>query len=432
MNSKDINNQNKNDFEILRFIAKNPNISQRKLSKELGFSLGKLNYCLKMLQKKGLIKIQNFKKNKNKLKYLYILTPLGISKKTKLTISFIKNKISEYDKLIKEEASILENNNKLKEQVKEFGIGHNSSILNPQIEENKTRTKPLFKTIKVNIKRRTVIVDDVLSLHKGSPIPSWIELSIIDVCNRSCSFCPKSDPKVAPNTYQRMQMNLIDKLANELKEIKYKGSVVLCGYGEPMLHKEVNLICKKLSEVSYVEVVTNGDTLRPNQIRELYANNVNKLLISMYDGEHQIKKFNEMIEDSKVPKDFVILRDRWYDSKKDYGLKLTNRTGTINIGDQEEIGKYKKCFYPSYQFLIDWNGDIFLCPQDWQRRVTMGNMMQEHIFDIWTGKIMTKYRKDLIYGKRDNSPCTMCNAEGTVLGKNHANEWAKIYSRNLQ
>jgi len=432
MNNKDINNQNKNDFEILRFIAKNPSISQRKLSKELGISLGKLNYCIKLLQKKGLIKIQNFKKNKNKLRYLYILTPLGISKKTKLTISFIKNKISEYDKLIKEEASVLEKNNKLKEQVKDFGIGHNSSILNPQIEENKTRTKPLFKTIQVNIKRRTVIVDDVLSLHKSSPIPSWIELSIIDVCNRSCSFCPKSDPKVAPNTYQRMQMNLIDKLANELKEIKYKGSVVLCGYGEPMLHKEVNLICKKLSEVSYVEVVTNGDTLRPNQIRELYANNVNKLLISMYDGEHQIKKFNEMIEDSKVPKDFVILRDRWYDSKKDYGLKLTNRTGTINIGDQEEIGKYKKCFYPSYQFLIDWNGDIFLCPQDWQRRVTMGNMMQEHIFDIWTGKIMTKYRKDLIYGKRDNSPCTMCNAEGTVLGKNHANEWAKIYSRKLQ
>ena len=431
MNDKEKNKQNKDEFEILRTIAKKPDISQRKLSKELGFSLGKLNYCVKLLQKKGLIKIQNFKKGKKKLNYLYILTPQGISRKSKLAINFIKNKMSEYDKLIKEESNVLESNSKLKEQIKEFGIGHNSSILNPQIEENKTRTKPLFKTIQVNIKRRTVIVDDILSLHKGSPIPSWIELSIIDVCNRSCSFCPKSDPKVAPNTYQRMQMKLIDKLTEELKEIKYKGSVVLCGYGEPMLHKEINIICKKLSEVSYVEVVTNGDTLKPKQIKELYVNNVNKLLISMYDGEHQIQKFNEMIEESKVPKDFVILRDRWYDSKKDYGLKLTNRTGTINIGDQEEIGKYKKCFYPSYQFLIDWNGDVFLCPQDWQRRVTMGNMMQEHVFDIWTSKIMTKYRKDLIYGKRDNSPCTMCNAEGTVLGKNHANEWAKIYSNNL-
>ena len=107
---------------------------------------------------------------------------------------------------------------------------------------------------------------------------------------------------------------------------------------------------------------------------------------------------------------------------------MTNRTGTINIGIQEKVGTFTKCFYPSYQFLIDWNGDIFLCPQDWQRRVTMGNMMQEHIFDIWDGRIMKKYRKDLINGKRVNSPCTSCNAEGTILGKKHANAWAKHYN----
>lgn len=426
MNDKEKNKQNLDNLEILRTLSKKPNISQRKLSKELGFSLGKLNYCMKSLQEKGLIKIQNFRRNKKKLNYLYELTPQGLSKKTKLTISFLKRKMKEYDKLAKEESVIIESNQKLKSQISEFGIGHNS--YNSVIEENKTRTKPLFKTIEVNIKRRTVIVDDVLSKYKGSPIPSWIELSIIDVCNRSCSFCPKSDPKVAPDTYQKMQMNLINKLAQELKEIDYKGSVVLCGYGEPMLHKNINIISKKLSEVAYVEIVTNGDTLSSKQIKDLYINNVNKLLISMYDGEHQRKKFQEMVEQSKVPKDFVILRDRWYDEKKDYGLKLTNRGGTINVGDQEEVGKFKKCFYPSYQFLIDWNGDIFLCPQDWQRRVTMGNMMQEHIFDIWTNKIMTKYRKNLINGKRDDSPCSMCNAEGTILGKNHANEWAKVYS----
>ena len=426
MNDKEKNKQNLDNLEILRTLSKKPNISQRKLSKELGFSLGKLNYCMKSLQEKGLIKIQNFRRNKKKLNYLYELTPQGLSKKTKLTISFLKRKMKEYDKLAKEESVIIESNQKLKSQISEFGIGHNS--YNSVIEENKTRTKPLFKTIEVNIKRRTVIVDDVLSKYKGSPIPSWIELSIIDVCNRSCSFCQKSDPKVAPDTYQKMQMNLINKLAQELKEIDYKGSVVLCGYGEPMLHKNINIISKKLSEVAYVEIVTNGDTLSSKQIKDLYINNVNKLLISMYDGEHQRKKFQEMVEQSKVPKDFVILRDRWYDEKKDYGLKLTNRGGTINVGDQEEVGKFKKCFYPSYQFLIDWNGDIFLCPQDWQRRVTMGNMMQEHIFDIWTNKIMTKYRKNLINGKRDDSPCSMCNAEGTILGKNHANEWAKVYS----
>ena len=225
-----------------------------------------------------------------------------------------------------------------------------------------------------------------------------------------------------------MKMSLINKLTEELKEINYKGSVTLCGYGEPLLHKEVNLISKKLSEASLVEIVTNGDTLKPKQIKELYANNVNKLLISMYDGKHQIQKFKKMIEESGVPDGFVILRDRWYDATKDYGLKLTNRTGTINIGKQEEVGKYKKCFYPSYQFLIDWNGDVFLCPQDWQRRMTMGNIMQEHIFEIWTGKIMTKYRKNLMDGKRVDNPCTSCNAEGTILGKNHAKKWEEVYN----
>ncbi len=86
-------------FNILREIQKKPNSSQRELAKELGFSLGKLNYCLKALQNKGLIKIQNFKNNPKKINYLYILTPKGISTKTKLTINFMKRKMKEYDQL---------------------------------------------------------------------------------------------------------------------------------------------------------------------------------------------------------------------------------------------------------------------------------------------------------------------------------------------
>lgn len=89
-------------FDVLRQIQKNPNSSQRKLAKELGFSLGKLNYCLKALQEKGLVKIKSFKKNPNKLNYFYVLTPRGITEKTKLTINFMKTKMAEYDELKKE------------------------------------------------------------------------------------------------------------------------------------------------------------------------------------------------------------------------------------------------------------------------------------------------------------------------------------------
>ena len=188
---------------------------------------------------------------------------------------------------------------------------------------------------------------------------------------------------------------------------------------------------KKLAEASFVEIVTNGDTLKSDTINKLYNSNVNKLLISLYDGPDQVTKFKKMAKDAKVPEDFVILRDRWHGADKDYGLKLTNRTGTIDIGNQDSIGTFTYCNYPSYSVLIDWNGDVFLCPQDWQRKMTTGNIEKEDFFKIWTGSTISKFRKNLLEGNRCDKPCTECNAEGTVLGKNHASAWKKIYKTNI-
>ena len=95
-------NENSDHFDILRKIQKKPKTTQRELAEELGFSLGKLNYCLKALHAKGLIKMQNFKKNPKKINYIYVLTPKGIAEKTKLTINFMKRKMNEYDELKKE------------------------------------------------------------------------------------------------------------------------------------------------------------------------------------------------------------------------------------------------------------------------------------------------------------------------------------------
>jgi EPS-associated MarR family transcriptional regulator len=95
-------NNNQDLLNLLRIIRKQPKLSQRALARYLGFSLGKLNYCLKSLKIKGFVKIENFKKNPKKLNYFYILTPKGISKKTQLTINFMKRKMHEYDELKKE------------------------------------------------------------------------------------------------------------------------------------------------------------------------------------------------------------------------------------------------------------------------------------------------------------------------------------------
>ena len=89
-------------FNVLRKIQNKPESTQRELAEDLGFSLGKINYCLNALKFKGLVKISNFKKNPNKVGYIYILTPKGIAEKTKLTINFMKMKMKEYEELKKE------------------------------------------------------------------------------------------------------------------------------------------------------------------------------------------------------------------------------------------------------------------------------------------------------------------------------------------
>lgn len=95
---------NKQDYlNVMRKITNKPEASQRELAEELGFSLGKLNYCLQALKDKGLVKIKNFKKSQNKISHIqYVLTPKGISERTKLTLNFMKRKIKEYDELKKE------------------------------------------------------------------------------------------------------------------------------------------------------------------------------------------------------------------------------------------------------------------------------------------------------------------------------------------
>ena len=94
-------NDNQDQFNVLRKIQKKPESTQRELAKDLGFSLGKLNYCLRALNNKRLIKILNFKNNKNKISYIkkYVLTPKGIEFRINLTVEFMKRKIKEYDEL---------------------------------------------------------------------------------------------------------------------------------------------------------------------------------------------------------------------------------------------------------------------------------------------------------------------------------------------
>ncbi len=86
-------------FEVLRRLHQTPQISQRALAKDLGVGLGTINFCFQALVEKGLVKMQNFSQSKNKLRYVYLLTPAGVAEKSKLTAELLRRKVAKYEAL---------------------------------------------------------------------------------------------------------------------------------------------------------------------------------------------------------------------------------------------------------------------------------------------------------------------------------------------
>jgi EPS-associated MarR family transcriptional regulator len=89
-------------YKLLKLLEPNPQLSQREVAKELGISLGKVNYCLQALMDKGWIKAANFKNSKNKTAYMYLLTPRGFEEKARVTSRFLQMKVQEYEALREE------------------------------------------------------------------------------------------------------------------------------------------------------------------------------------------------------------------------------------------------------------------------------------------------------------------------------------------
>ena len=286
-----------------------------------------------------------------------------------------------------------------------------------------------IKTLNNNIKRKANVIDKEVYYFQSIPLMSWIEISPIDVCNRKCTFCPKSDNKLAPDTFNKMSVSTIKKLSTELDEIGFKGTIVFAGYGEPLLNKNIDEMVNIMSKNFNVEITTNGDPLTEKRINRLIDAGISKIVVSLYDGPHQIQKFKNLFYKSNAKTDHFILRDRWYNEDEGYGLMLTNRAGTLNLKNKNLPNNIeKKCFYAHYSMMIDWNGSVFLCTQDWQRKVSSGNINNEKIIDIWNSNILKKYRTQLSCGKRTENPCKSCNANGTLHGENSKKAWDKYYA----
>tara|TARA_Y100000401_G_C8318243_1_gene223776 strand:- start:1015 stop:1860 length:846 start_codon:yes stop_codon:yes gene_type:complete len=278
------------------------------------------------------------------------------------------------------------------------------------------------EAIKKNLKRKQDFINDIVVID-NFPLFNWIELNINEVCNRRCVFCPRSQGYPQENIH--MEVSQAEFIASEVKDLGFRGIVNISGTGEPLLTKHIHEIVKEFSDRGIkIEITTNGDKLKPKIIKRLYDAGLNQLVISMYDGPEQISHFKNLLtKECGIDPSLYSLRDRWYSEDEGFGLMYTNRSGSLE--NKNIHYKDNPCYYPSYTILLDLNGDVLLCPHDvFNKTVTFGNINKTPIFELWKSKKLMEYRQNLIKGNRCLTPCESCNAQGTLLGGEHAKLWS--------
>ncbi len=249
---------------------------------------------------------------------------------------------------------------------------------------------------------QTSTVIDVFTTLKN------VELNIIDSCNRVCDFCPHILEDYQYTT-GRANLHLFEILVDQLNEKNYSGSITICGFGEPLMHKQLSNIIKILRRsTARIELITNGELLTEEKMQEFFSNGLDFLSISVYE-ERFVKKIEKLV--SILKEDQFLVRDRWLGK-----IKIVDRKNIIN--KSIEVQKQSPCWLPSYKMIINYNGDVMLCCNDWTRTNNFGNILNNNLWNIWIDKLMYK-RKELLAGIR-NDVCSTCNIDGTDYGKDSA------------
>jgi radical SAM protein with 4Fe4S-binding SPASM domain len=184
-----------------------------------------------------------------------------------------------------------------------------------------------------------------------------------------------------------------------------------------------------------IEMVTNGDPVTINNLNRIYDAGLDTLLVSCYDGEHQIEEISSKVSQSKMPEEFVVFRKRWVGADKNFGISLSNRGGMMSsaVFSIESLDQPwdHPCYYPANTFFLDYTGDVLMCAHDWGKKAVVGDLNSESFYEIWTGKKFSNLRKKLLDGNRGFGPCKVCNVEGTRMGIEHAEAWLESYREGV-
>jgi radical SAM protein with 4Fe4S-binding SPASM domain len=283
--------------------------------------------------------------------------------------------------------------------------------------------------------RKNTIVRDKLRLIDGVPVFSIVEFNIAGLCNRSCTFCPVSDTSFYVKKNEFIDLQLYSKIMDDLKKINYAGKLLFSAFSEPLLHKGVfdliRISREKLPE-SRIEIVSNGDVLNLERLKKLFEAGLDTISLSLYDGPFQVEKFTEMRQAAGLGEKHVVLRRRYFDDGN-YGMTISNRTGLVDSNQYRdehenkinELPLKEACYYPFYMTLIDYNGDMLLCPHDWRKTKKIGNLAAEDFWDLWQNKYLSAVRKMLAAENRSFAPCKTCDVRGRVIGQDSFDAWIR-------
>ena len=274
------------------------------------------------------------------------------------------------------------------------------------------------------------------SFPDGSPFFTWVEFSVTDLCNRTCVFCPRFDPKMYPDNNEEISLDLYEKIMNDLAESCWQGGIVFSAFGEPLLHRNlVGLVAltKRYLPDSNLDIVTNGDKLTAEKCLELYSAGLDTLKVSLYDGPEQIPIFEELRRQIGIAEKRFVLRHR-YDAEKNYGLIMSNRGGSVTSPDitlrDVELPLKHKCFFPFYMLVIDYDGRVLLCSHDWKKSFIVGDLKKQTIQEVWTGERMNVIREKLRNKDRNFAPCISCDVYGTLSGDKEFSRYNNLLSGN--
>ena len=289
-----------------------------------------------------------------------------------------------------------------------------------------------------NINRKSQIVRKSLQNFKNTniPMPSVVEISDSGTCNRKCVFCPRSNLEWI-NEFDKKEFittELHEKICKELSEHDYSGIVVYSGFNEPLLNKACykNLLrTRKYLPNAKIELITNGDVLNLERLIKLFNSGLTTILISVYDGKEDEEKFQKLVEKAGLNEKQYVIRNRYLPPEKDFGITISNRAGLMEKAEHKipalSSELKEPCYYPSYNFFLDYNGDVLMCSHDWGKKNILGNLNQNSMFEIWTSKNANESRKNLSNSRRNFSPCNKCDVKGSLIGYEHSNAFKKIY-----